>query len=61
LSKSPNRSAKELLAQLVDKDVPDLMRAITDDPKLNVEVKAARIGLANTALHHLRLLKMAME
>jgi len=46
---------------MIDKDVPALMEQIMLDAKAEASVKAARVGLANTALHHLRLLKAAYE
>jgi len=46
---------------MIKADIPDLMEQIMAEPKVEADVKAARVGLASTALHHLRLLAAAFE
>lgn len=54
-------NTKALLDNMIDKQVPALLEAIMADPKTAADVKAARVGLASTALHHLKLLRGALE
>lgn len=61
MSKEKKRSAKDILEQMIKADIPDLMEQIMAEPKVEADVKAARVGLASTALHHLRLLAAAFE
>lgn len=44
----------------IEKQINDVMAAIMADTKLSADIKAARVGLASTALHHIKLLKGAI-
>ena len=60
MSKEKNKDIKALLDNMIDKEVPALMDAIMKITDISADLKASRVGLASTALHHLRLLKAAM-
>ena len=61
MSKSKQTSITEVLDTLINQTMPKLMQVILDEKDVPTEVKAARVGLANTALHHLRLLRAAYD
>jgi len=61
LTEKKKRDVKAILEQMITVDVPDIMQLIIADTKVDAVVKAARVGLASTALHHLRLLRAAYE
>lgn len=52
---------KDVLNTLITETMPKLMEIIIAEKDVPMDVKAARVGLANTALHHLKLLKAAYE
>lgn len=49
-----------MLDNMIDKEVPAVMDAIMRSTDIPADIKSSRVGLASTALHHLRLLKAAM-
>jgi len=59
LSKKKESNVKEVLNTLVNETMPKLMEVIIAEKDVAMDTKAARVGLANTALHHLKLLKAA--
>ena len=61
MSEKKKRDAKALIEQMVSTDIPELMQIIMAEAKTDPSVKAARVGLASTALHHLKLLRAAYE
>jgi hypothetical protein len=61
LSEKKKRDAKAILDQLINVDIPDLMTMTMAEAKVDASVKAARVGLLSTALHHLKLLRAAFE
>jgi hypothetical protein len=61
VSKEKAKTAKALLDNMIDKEVPALLDAIMATPDIPADMKAARVGLASTALHHLKLLRGAIE
>jgi len=52
---------KAMLDSLVKNELPAIMTAIMADNKTAPDIKASRVGLASMALHHLRLLRAAIE
>jgi len=61
VSEKKATKTKALLDTIIDKHMEELMNAILADPKIPATVKASRVGLASTALHHLKLLRGALE
>jgi len=61
LSKEKAANLKELLSAVIDKTMPMIMQEIMAAKDVSPDVKAARVGLASTALHHLKLLRAAIE
>jgi len=61
LSEKKKRDAKAIIEQLVNIDIPELMTMVMADAKTDPSVKAARVGLLSTSLHHLKLLRAAFE
>lgn len=58
---SEEKTVQETLAELIDKTIPGVMETIMADETLHTQRKASMIGLANSALHQLRLLRGALE
>jgi len=61
LSKKDQNKIKSLLDALIDKDIPELLKLTMEDTTTPADVKASRIGLVSTALHHLKLMRMAVS
>jgi len=61
LSKEKGKSVKELLDNMINTEIPAVMLEIMAAKDVPAEVKAARVGLASTGLHHLKLLRAAFE
>ena len=61
MSREKKGNIKDVLDTLVTETMPKLMQVIITEKDVDTSVKAARVGLANTALHHLKLLKAAYE
>jgi len=61
LSKEKPKSVKELLDNMINVEIPAVMQEIMVAKDVAADVKAARVGLASTGLHHLRLLRAAFE
>lgn len=61
MSEKKGNKIKALLDSMIDKEVPALLKEIIESPDIPADVKAARVGLASTALHHLKLLRSALS
>jgi hypothetical protein len=60
MSKKDTTQIKTLLDRMIDKDLQAVMQGIMDMADVSADIKASRVGLASTAMHHLKLLRAAL-